>query len=90
MLPFKLVSADSHVLEPPDMWLKRIDRRFLERAPRIVHEEDSDYFVCASSEMPKVGIGTASSAEKKPEEISMAERWANVLPGGLRSLRPDP
>jgi predicted TIM-barrel fold metal-dependent hydrolase len=82
MLPFKLVSADSHVLEPPDMWLKRIDRRFLERAPRIVHEEDSDYFVSASSEMPKVGIGTASSAEKKPEEISMAERWANMLPGG--------
>ncbi|HKD65479.1 MAG TPA: amidohydrolase family protein [Candidatus Binataceae bacterium] len=82
MLPFKLVSADSHVLEPPDMWLKRIDRRYLERAPRIVHEADADYFVCASSETPKVGIGTSSSAEKKPEEISMAERWENVLPGG--------
>jgi uncharacterized protein len=82
MLPFKLVSADSHVLEPPDMWLKRIDRRFLGKAPRIVHEEDSDYFVCVSSETPKVGIGTASSAEKKAEEISMTERWANVLPGG--------
>lgn len=82
MLPFKLVSADSHVLEPPDMWLKRIDRRFLDRAPRIVHEADSDYFVCASAETPKVGIGTSSSAEKKPEEISLAERWENVLPGG--------
>ena len=82
MLPFKLVSADSHVLEPPDMWLKRIDRRYLDRAPRIVHEQDSDYFVCASSEMPKVGIGTSSSAEKKAEEISMAERWESVLRGG--------
>jgi uncharacterized protein len=82
MLPFKLVSADSHVLEPPDMWLKRIDRRFLERAPRIVREQDCDYFVCASSQTPKVGIGTASSAEKKAEEISMAERWESMLPGG--------
>ncbi len=82
MLPFRLVSADSHVLEPPDMWLKRIDRRFMDRAPRIVHEADSDYFVCASAETPKVGIGTSSSAEKKPEEISMAERWENVLAGG--------
>jgi predicted TIM-barrel fold metal-dependent hydrolase len=82
MLPFKLVSADSHVLEPPDMWLKRIDRRYLDRAPRITHEQDSDYFVCEASGMPKVGIGTSSSAEKKPEDIKMAERWENVLAGG--------
>src|SRR5579884_165963 len=82
MLPFKLVSADSHVLEPPDMWLKRIDRRFLDRAPRITHEADADYFVCEASQMPKVGIGTSSSAEKQPEDIQMAERWENVLAGG--------
>jgi predicted TIM-barrel fold metal-dependent hydrolase len=81
VLGFKLVSADSHVVEPPDMWLRRIDRRYLDRAPRVVHEADSDYFVCAGCEMSKVGIGTASSAEKEPEEISMAARWEGVLPG---------
>ena len=26
-LPFKLVSADSHIAEPPDLWTTRIDQR---------------------------------------------------------------
>ena len=36
-LPFKLVSADSHIVEPPDLWLKHIDKKFRDRAPRIDH-----------------------------------------------------
>jgi uncharacterized protein len=81
MLPFKLVSADSHVVEPPDLWLKRIDRRYLEVAPRLIREADQDYFFVAGSEREKAGIGMASAAVKKAEELSMAERWENVLPG---------
>lgn len=30
-----VVSADSHVNEPHDLWLKRIDARFRERVPRV-------------------------------------------------------
>ena len=30
----KILSADSHVIEPADVWTSRIDKRFLERAPR--------------------------------------------------------
>ena len=44
-LPFKLVSADSHIAEPADLWTKRIDKRFADRAPTIVHSEEGDYFV---------------------------------------------
>jgi predicted TIM-barrel fold metal-dependent hydrolase len=36
MAIYKLVSADSHVNEPAELWLERIDRRFRDRAPRIV------------------------------------------------------
>ena len=79
---FKYISADSHVVEPPDLWLKRIDRRYLDRAPRVVREADSDYFVVEGMGRPKLGIGTVSSAEKKPEAITMEERWENVRPGG--------
>jgi uncharacterized protein len=86
-LPFRLISADSHVVEPPDLWLKRIDRRYLDRAPRVVREETGDAFVCMDSESVggnkgRMGIGTSATAQKRTEDIALDnERWENVLPG---------
>ena len=86
-LAFKPISADSHVVEPPDLWTKRIDRKYLDRAPRVVEEEDQDYFVCPGALMGgKRGIGTSSTILKKSEDISMKERFANVLPGAYDPL----
>jgi hypothetical protein len=31
---FKVISADSHIVEPPDMYTSRIEPKFRERAPR--------------------------------------------------------
>ena len=35
MTPYKLISADSHIVEPPDLYAKRIEPRFRDRAPRL-------------------------------------------------------
>ena len=35
MAGYKLISADSHIVEPPDMYTARIEPKFHERAPRI-------------------------------------------------------
>jgi len=35
MAAFKVISADSHIVEPPDMYTSRIEPKFRERAPRI-------------------------------------------------------
>jgi hypothetical protein len=32
----KFVSADGHVQEPANLWIERMDRKFRDRAPRIV------------------------------------------------------
>jgi predicted TIM-barrel fold metal-dependent hydrolase len=44
----KLISADSHFVEPPKMWAERLDRRFRDRAPHAVKLEGKpgEYFVC--------------------------------------------
>ena len=34
----RVISADSHVLEPTDLWWKAIGPRFGERTPRIIDE----------------------------------------------------
>ena len=34
----KVISADSHIMEPPGLWAERIDRAFHDRAPRVIDE----------------------------------------------------
>jgi predicted TIM-barrel fold metal-dependent hydrolase len=43
--PFQLVSADSHIAEPPDLWTSRIDPEFRDRAPHLVRNGDGDAYV---------------------------------------------
>ncbi len=34
----KIIDADAHMYESPNLWVERIDPRFRERAPRAVDE----------------------------------------------------
>ena len=68
-LSFKLVSADSHIAEPGDLWIKRIDRRFLDRAPRILTTNEGDFFVIDGKtkileDSPGDGIGRLAPKRK--------------------------
>ena len=37
-----VISSDSHVFEPPDLWTKRIDSKFRGREPRLHRVGDED------------------------------------------------
>ena len=32
----RLISSDSHIVEPSDLWSARMDREFRDRAPRLM------------------------------------------------------
>jgi hypothetical protein len=32
---YNVIDADGHILEPPDLWLKYIELKYRERAPRL-------------------------------------------------------
>ena len=36
-----VVSADSHMMEPADLWQERLDRRFRDRAPKVIENPES-------------------------------------------------
>jgi hypothetical protein len=43
----RILSADSHVIEPADIWTARIEKRFLHRAPRVIKKfggREGDFF----------------------------------------------
>jgi hypothetical protein len=36
MAELQLISSDSHVSEPSDLWVERLDIKYRDRAPRVV------------------------------------------------------
>jgi predicted TIM-barrel fold metal-dependent hydrolase len=47
---YEVISADSHVIEPGDLWLRYIDPEFRERAPRIVNRDGTDFYEAEGGE----------------------------------------
>lgn len=78
-----ILSSDSHVIEPPDLWTTRIEPRFRERAPRVVQEEDGDWwFVDGIRTNSFQGGVQAGKTVRKYAKLT----WA-CLPGGVSKRR---
>jgi predicted TIM-barrel fold metal-dependent hydrolase len=78
-----IISSDSHVIEPPDLWTARIEPRFRERAPRVVPEEDGDWwFVDGIRTNSFQGGVQAGLRFERPDALRHAGRFADVRPGG--------
>ena len=56
-----VISSDSHVFEPPDLWTERIDAEFRDRAPRMQRVGDVDHLIVEKDQMI-AGIGLISNA----------------------------
>ncbi len=83
-LPFRLVSADSHIAEPPDLWTTRIDRQFRDRAPRLVSNERGDAYVIDENANIGGPLGLMATKAKytDPEaRFGMEGRWCDVPEG---------
>ncbi|MGE5269914.1 MAG: amidohydrolase family protein [Thiohalocapsa sp.] len=83
-MPPLVLSSDSHVFEPPDLWLTRIDREYRNRAPRIERIGGADRIVVEADQVLS-GIGLISNAGARfaaPETISAEGRFEDVQRGG--------
>ena len=79
-----VISSDSHVFEPPDLWTERIDAKFRERAPHMERVGDIDQLMVEGDQMI-AGIGLISNAGARfaaPETISAQGRFDDVHTGG--------
>jgi predicted TIM-barrel fold metal-dependent hydrolase len=65
------ISADSHVVEPKELWLTRMDKRFRDRAPRIQSRPDGDYFAIEGVEPFSISpLGAMIQDEVAGREVS--------------------
>jgi predicted TIM-barrel fold metal-dependent hydrolase len=89
MAPAVILSSDSHVFEPPDLWTTRIDAAFRNRAPRIQRIDGADQIVIEADQILS-GIGLISNAGARfdaPETISGQGRFEDVPRGGYDPLQ---
>ncbi|MBI3256489.1 MAG: amidohydrolase [Actinobacteria bacterium] len=81
-MPATVISADSHITEPPDTYLPRIDPKYRDQAPHLVEYETGDVFVVPGMKVP-VPMGLVAAAGQKPEELrTFGTHFADLHRGG--------
>jgi predicted TIM-barrel fold metal-dependent hydrolase len=94
-----LISVDDHLIEPPDLFVNHLDAKFLERAPKLVrNEEGNDVWVfgkvvmetaalnaVAGRPREEYGLEPQSLDEVRPGCYDVHERVKDMDAGGVLS-----
>jgi predicted TIM-barrel fold metal-dependent hydrolase len=79
---WKLISSDSHIVEPPDLWAERIDATYRDRAPHVVEEDEADWwFVDGVRTNSFQGGAQAGKRFEHQADLRPAARFREVRPG---------
>ena len=78
------MSADSHVTEPGDCYLDRIDPAFRDRAPRAVTDDTMGAVLLIDEGASRIPYGMVAAAGRPPEKIGPFEfvDWDELHQGG--------
>ena len=75
------LSADSHVAEPPGMWVQYIDPKYRDRAPRMMERDGKQYY-WLDGHYP-IDMTLVACAGRAPQEILNTKlRFEDLEPGG--------
>ena len=66
-----IFSADSHTMEPPDLWVQRLDRGLRDRAPRVTNDyQGKKGSVFVAEGLTPFPVGGGFAAGKDPKELA--------------------
>jgi predicted TIM-barrel fold metal-dependent hydrolase len=81
MRQYRLISADSHFNEPPDLWVDRVPAALRDRAPRIERFDEGDAWVIEGVDDP-INFGMNACAGLAPEDMKGWVRFEDIRRGG--------
>ncbi len=83
-MSLRAISADSHVMEPPNCYIDHIEARFRDRAPRMEHIEGRGCsFIIDGMENKAVPMGLVAAAGVDPKDIRVGGAvWEDLHRGG--------
>jgi hypothetical protein len=70
------VSVDDHLIEPADLWSKRVPAKYRDVAPRFVTEGDDEFWVYEDRQIITSGLNAVAGKSKEefsPEPIGYAD-----------------
>jgi len=65
----RYISADSHLMEPLDLWVTRVDRKFRDRTPHVIKWEGRPSYVLVAPDMQPFPIAANFAAGRSREEL---------------------
>jgi predicted TIM-barrel fold metal-dependent hydrolase len=87
MASFNLISADSHIVEPPDMYTARFDRKLIDRVPRMERRKtpagrEYDAWILDGQQVGTLGaVMQAGQRFEDPSQIDFLGLWEDVRKG---------
>ena len=84
MAGYRIISSDDHIYEPIDLWTSRMDRKYLDRCPRIERTESGgDWWICDEVMVNPVTSGSQAGRRfEEPEKLSNVDTYDKVRVGG--------
>ena len=80
-----IVSADSHVMEPGDLWQRRLDRKYRDNGPRVSLTDAGVLLYSAPGVRPfpvAMGFGMGLNGQQLYEHVSKAKSYDSAPAGG--------
>ncbi|MFZ0668349.1 MAG: amidohydrolase family protein [Acidimicrobiales bacterium] len=77
----RLVDADTHINEAPDLWTSRVSSKFKARVPHMESFDQGDAWVMEGVKDP-INFGNNVAAGYPPEERQAWVRWDEIRRGG--------
>jgi len=78
----RVVSADSHVMEPAELWTEGLDRRFRDRAPRVVKQKQGAPYLFVAEGTNPFPVAAGFAAGRSGEEL------LEFMDSGYEAARP--
>src|SRR5215471_15712379 len=75
-----IISVDDHVIEPPNVWQDRVPSKYKDAAPRLVREDDQEFWLYEDTRVPTGGL-SAAAGRSKEEFHDNPVRYDQMRPG---------
>ena len=84
MANYKIISSDSHIVEPPDLWSSRAEAKWKDRVPRIIRGEDGwDMWYCDGEKiLDPITFGQAGLRFEDQEKMANRGVFDSIPLGG--------
>ena len=83
MPSYTVISADSHMIEPPNLWTERLDKKYRDQAPHVEENEKGSFFAAPGIKPSRVSMGFAAGRSGKDlEEYFKKGSFAGARPSG--------